>query len=435
MRCRPAGAQQSFQASRCRSRGRGSGFYGWPIVGYSAIAIALTAPGQTAGVSVFINPLIADLGISRTQISTAYLVGTLLGAGAMPLAGGAVDRWGPRRVIAAIGGLFGTVLIALSFVAGIVGLTAGFVGLRLAGPGALALIAPLTVAYWFDKRRGLALGIAIAAGNVGLSVIPVLVERLIAGLGWRQVWAIEGLAVWAILVPLAVFGIRNHPADLGQHVDGRPPVAEEDPRPTPPEGWPVRAAARTGMFWAMTACLAIASMLITGLLFHQIELFQQRGLSSAAAAANFLPQTAAILIATVSAGAVVDRSPKAVVVGCMAFLAAALGCFQLIHPGWTAIGYGLLLGTAYGLMRAADTAAYARYFGTAHLGAIRSIAHTSIIAAGAFGPVAISLGNELTGSYGPVLLALAVLPAAAALAVAMLPQPGTRANHRACKGQ
>lgn len=76
--------------------------------------MAMTAPGQTTGVSVFIDPLIADLGISRTQVSTAYLTGTLVGACAMPFVGRAIDRYGPRRVIALIGAAFGAILIGLS---------------------------------------------------------------------------------------------------------------------------------------------------------------------------------------------------------------------------------------------------------------------------------------------------------------------------------
>ncbi|MFD3735609.1 hypothetical protein [Streptomyces sp. NPDC058632] len=111
----------------------GARFHGWRMVAYCALAMAMTAPGQTTGVSVFIDPLIADLGVSRTQVSTAYLTGTLVGACVMPLVGRAIDRHGPRRVTAAVGAAFGTILLALSFVTGLVGLTAGFVGIRMAG--------------------------------------------------------------------------------------------------------------------------------------------------------------------------------------------------------------------------------------------------------------------------------------------------------------
>ncbi|MGY0065672.1 MFS transporter [Streptomyces sp. QTS137] len=401
----------------------GGRFHGWRIVAYSALAMAMTAPGQTTGVSVFIDPLIADLGISRTQVSTAYLTGTLVGACAMPMVGRAVDRHGPRRVIIVVAAVFGTILLALSFVTGLVGLTAGFVGIRMAGQGALSLVATTTVAYWFDKRRGLALGVTSAVGTAGISLAPLLIERLVSGYGWRQAWAIEGIAVWAVVLPLALFGIRDRPADLSQHVDGIPPDADTDPD-APLTGWPLRRALRTSVFWAVVACLAASSMLTTGLNFHQIALLGERGLTATEAAANFLPQTAAALLVTLAVGTLIDRlPPKVVLAAAMVILACGVLSALLVSPGWTAIGYGILLGASGGLLRVVESATLPRYFGTAHLGAIRGTAHTVTIAASAFGPLAVSLGHDLTGHYGPALIALTAVPVLAALAVLVAREP------------
>lgn len=399
------------------------------MVALSTVAMAMTAPGQTHGVSVIIDPLIADLGISRTQISTAYLAGTLLGACAMPLVGRAVDRHGPRLVMSVVGVVFGGVLLALSTVSGIVGLTAGFVGLRMAGQGALSLVATTTVAYWFDRRRGFALGVVGAVGTAGISLAPVVFERLVTATSWRETWLIQGLAVWAVVVPLAVLGIRNRPADVGQYPDGTPPADGRQPADDR-TGHTPREAARTGMFWVIAACLSSGSMLGTGLAFHQIDLLGERGLSPAEAAANFLPQTAAVLVITLGAGALLDRlSPKAVLTGSMLVLSAAVFAAGAVAPGWSALAYGLMLGASGGMNRAVDSAAVPRYYGTAHLGAIRGAAHTAVIAASAFGPVAVSLGHDLTGGYGPALPCLAVLPLLVAVAAVLVREPEPARRH------
>lgn len=162
---------------------RPDNFYGWHIVAYAAIALAATAPGQTAAVSAFIDPMIRDLGVSRGQISTAYLVGTLTGAAAMPFVGRAIDRFGIRRSMLVIGALFGAVLLSLSLVRGLTGLTIGFVGIRLLGQGALGLTATTAAARWFVRRRGSALGIVSAANAAGISAAPLLLERLISAHG------------------------------------------------------------------------------------------------------------------------------------------------------------------------------------------------------------------------------------------------------------
>lgn len=340
----------------------------------------------------------------------------------MPLIGRSVDRFGPRAVMAVVGAVFGAVLLLLSLVSGIVGLTAGFVGVRMAGQGALTLVATTTVAYWFDRRRGLALGVTSAVGAAGISLAPILIEALIAHIGWRQAWAVEGLLIWALVVPIALLGIRDRPADLGQHVDGEPPASDgADESAT---GWPLRQVLRSGMFWAVAGCLAASSMLVTGLNFHQIALLGERGLSPVAAAANFVPQTVAALLAGFAAGALLDRvPPRAVLTAAMAVLAASVLCVRFVEPGWTALLFGFLLGGSGGVLRSVEAAALPRYFGTAHLGAIRGCAHTITVGASAFGPLAVSIGRDLTGSYAPAMLAFAALPAAAAIWVLCAREP------------
>src|SRR5690606_4398860 len=194
-------------------------FYGWRLVLLAALAMAMTAPGQPAGVTPFLRPMSAELGLSSSSMSTAHLVGTLGAAAALPLVGRVIDVYGPRRVIIVIGLVFGASLLALSVVQEIIGLTAGFIAVRVAGQGALSLAAITVASYWFDRRRGLALAAVSAGGFAGIQLTPILLERLIATIDWRQVWQLEGLAVWAIVLPLALM-LRDRPHHVGQQVDG-----------------------------------------------------------------------------------------------------------------------------------------------------------------------------------------------------------------------
>ena len=384
------------------------GFYGWRIVVFAAIALALTGPGQTYGVSVFVDPMIEDLGISRTQMTTAYLIGTLVGALALPWIGQAIDRFGVRRTMAIIGALFGGLLIGMSLVSNIVGLTAGFIGIRMMGQGALNLTATTAVALWFTRKRGLAMGIVTAAGGVGMTLIPLLGERLIADMGWRNAWLIEGLAVWAIVLPIALLGIRNRPSDVGQYVDGD--KATDAP---PAEVWGVtrKEALRSSFFWLVTAAVATISTITTAVVFHQIDLLGSRGLTPTEAAANFLPQTVATLIATLGIGALADRvSPRIVLVMSMGMMAGGLLLATAVTPGLLAIAFGMLIGASGGAMRVVEATELPRYFGTLHIGAIRGVVTSVGIAGAAVGPVLFSLGHDVTGNYTAVLLASVALP-------------------------
>lgn len=399
-------------------------FYGWPMVAFAALAMSLSGPGQTVGVSVFVDPMVDGLDISRTALSTAYLVGTLVGAAVLPFIGQALDRFGVRKVMAIIGALFGGVLVAMSVVTSIVGLTAGFIGIRLLGQGALTLAATTSIALWFSKKRGLAMGILSAAGGVGMTTVPLITEGLITDFGWRTVWVIEGITIWLVVVPLALFAIRNRPSDIGQHVDGDPltPAVID-------QGWGVtrKAAARTGFFWVVTAAVTTSAMLATAVAFHQIDLLGSRGLTPTEAAANFLPQIVATLLVAIGIGALADRVAARILLAVsMILLAGGLVWGTLVTPGWSAIAFGMLIGASAGALRVIEAADLPKFFGTTHIGAIRGLVTSIAIAGSALGPVLFSLGHDVTGDYNVVLLIGAVIPTIVAAAVFLTRTPHPR---------
>jgi MFS family permease len=385
----------------------------WRILFSATAAIALTAPGQTVGLSVFVDPLITDLHLTRTQISTAYLIGTLTGAAALPWVGRAVDRWGVRRPALIIAAGFGAALIGLSWVTDLFGLAAGYVGVRLAGQGALTLVATTAVALWFDRRRGTASGVSTAVGGMGISLTPVLTELLISEFGWRTAWTVQGVAIWVILVPIALFGLR-----------GAPPVREHAGTRHGGQGFGPGEALRAPLFWVIAAGVAASGMLITALSFHQISLLAEHGMSATEAAANFLPQTVAGLAASLVIGPLCDRfSARPMIVACMALLAAGMLWTPQVAGGARALVFALLLGAAGSAIRTVEVAVIPRHFGVAHLGAIRGIVHFVTVASSAFGPIVLALGQEASGSYTPVVLSLAIIPATIAVAALVVPLP------------
>ncbi|GAA5101717.1 MFS transporter [Haloechinothrix salitolerans] len=384
--------------------------------------VAATAPGQTAAVSVFIDPMIAELGISRSAVSLAYLVGTLSGAAAMPFVGRALDRYGARRVMVCVAAVFAVALFGLSAVSGIVGLTAGFVVIRMAGQGALNLAATTVVALWFHRRRGTAIGIVGAIGASAISLAPVLLERLIAHWGWRTTWLAEGVFVAVVVIPIVWFAIRDRPADLGQRPDG----VGDEPDTAAADGWGMtRAAAlRTPFFWVLTAMVASIWMLVTGINFHQISLLTAQGLTTVEAAGNFIPQTIANLAATFAAGYLTDRiGARYLILASMATLAAALAIGTSVTSGMVAIAFGALVGTAGGAVRGFEAATFTHHFGTRHIGAIRGVVTAISVAASAFGPLLFATIHDVTDSYAPALLGALAFPAAVMVAAIVVPAP------------
>jgi MFS family permease len=393
------------------------------VVTAGAAAYVLTAPGQTAAVSVFIDPVVAELGVTRSAVSTAYLIGTLAGAAALPFVGRAMDRYGARPVLLAVGAVLGAVLVGLSAVTELVGLTAGFVGIRFAGQGALTLVATTLVTYHVQRRLGTAIGIVTAVGSAGISLVPIALEALIAEHGFRTAWFGQGIAVWVLILPIALLGVPRR----RKRTDPTPTDGPDGPVEAVTEPWsgPGRGVVlRSPMFWVLAAGIGVLALVGTALTFHQVDVLGERGLTSAEAAATFLPQTVAGLVCTLLIGMLLDRvSPRPVMVGSMLVLVVALVAGGYIGPGWGAVLYGVALGAAGNSFRTVEAAALPRYFGTASIGEVRGIVHAVAVAASAVGPVLLAFGHDWAGSYRPLLLAMTVLPLGLVAGVLLVREP------------
>jgi MFS family permease len=82
-------------------------FYGWIIMLVGTFGLIMTSPGQTYAISIFLETIIADLGLSRSLVSLLYTGGTLAGSFALPLVGRQIDQRGPRFMVGLIASLFG----------------------------------------------------------------------------------------------------------------------------------------------------------------------------------------------------------------------------------------------------------------------------------------------------------------------------------------
>lgn len=400
----------------------------------ASIALALTAPGQTAAISVFIDPLIGSLELPRTVVSTAYLIGSLSGVLVLPLLGRLIDRYGPRRFMLAVGLCFGGILLAATAVTELVGLTAAFIGIRLGGQSALNLVATTTVAVHVDRHRGFAMGVTSALGTAGISLAPVLLEPLIAALGWRVVWGWEGLAVLLLVVLGAAFVLPKSPPPTprdsgtsnGDNAgSGRCTSLAVD--------WTPAEAARTRMFWLVSSGVGTCSLVSTGLMFHLVSVLGERGLSPAEAAATFVPQTLAGLGASFALGWLADYiDDRMLIIVVMAVLVGATAGAGWVQPGWSVFIYGGALGICINGIRTLEAVAFPRCFGLRHLGALRGRIHAVTVGGSSLGPVLLAFGRATADSYRPALLVLCTLPLMV-LAFALVvkhppPQPPGRAR-------
>ena len=388
------------------SEGGGPGLYAFWIVVSASVMMAMTAPGQTIAVSVFVDPMIVGLDLTRSQMSVAYLIGTLGGAAALPWVGRLIDRFGVRRASACVASAFGLALIAMGGTRGFATLILGFVGIRLLGQGSLSLISTTAVALWFSRRRGLAIGITTSVGAAGISLAPLVIAAIISRSGWRTAWLIAGVIVWVVVLPMTRILRDARPATRSD-----PCVLASAPQVSPAASWSRAEAIRTLMFWTIAGAVGTTALVTTGIAFHQISLLGERGLTVTQAASNFLPQTGAAIVVSFGMGALVDRfAPRFLLVSTMGLLAGAIVLAQVARPGALAIAFGIAAGSSTGAMKTLEATIVPRSFGVDHLGTIRGTMLALQVGASAYGPTLLALGFERWRSYGPMLSLLLILP-------------------------
>lgn len=394
-------------------------FAGWRILILAILAGALTGPGQTIGVSVFVPHLGRELGLTDADVAGAYMAGTLLGATAMPRIGGWIDIAGVRRAMTAIGAAFGAALVAMSTVWALLPLAAGFALIRMFGQGALTLVSSVAVSHWFERRRGMAIGIMTTSVAVLMSLVPVALTFTIDAFGWRWAWIVAGVVVWATVMPIGWFGMIDRPRDVGQAPDGRiaePAAAAASARP----GTPRSVALRTRVMWVAMAAVATQSALVTALNFHQITLLGEAGLTPTEAALMFLPQVIGATGASMALGLLTDRIRGGFVLAIgMGLMAIPLVLVRGLSSPASVIVYAVLLGAAAGGLFAANAALLPKWFGVGHLGAISGVMTFVMVAGSAVGPFALSLVKGFTGAFGTAATWFVVVPivvAAAAIA-------------------
>jgi MFS family permease len=395
------------------------------ILGVASMAMFMSGPGQSYSMAAFIDPMLADLGLARSQYSMAYLVATLISGALLPMVGRLLDRRGARLVLPIVAGLLGLACLGMSRVGALLGLYLGLTFVRSLGQGALTLVGTWMVSQWFERRRGLAMGLLGLGSTLSFMAFPTGNLAMIQGLGWRGAWVALGLGVWGLLMLPALFLVRNRPEDLGLEPDRLPPPAGPDDGTKPHAAgagsyasWTSGQALRTPSFWKVVAALSTSAMVSTGLVFHQVSILGERGLSGGAALSLLTIQAAFACATSLVGGALADRvAPRRLLALSMALMAVAM-VFLLVpvSPG-TALLYSALLGLHTGIQRFSGAVTLAGFFGRGHFGSIKGIAMSLVIAASALGPLPLALAKDLLGRYDLALIALMAFPVAAGIAV------------------
>jgi MFS family permease len=387
-------------------------FYGWWIVLVAGIGLSVhAAPILTFTFGVFLKSFSQEFSWSRGQASLAVSLLTLGVTVAAPFLGRLVDRFGARRVILPSTLLFGVGVLSLYFLsAHLWHFYTIFLCLGVVGSGTTAVPYAKVISRWFDRQRGLALGLALVGASVGIAAMPSVAQALITSVGWRSTYVFLGLLTMGITFPVVGLFLTETPQQMGLWPDGEANAAATAAKKLEPEpGLSSREARYTATFWLLVSAAFLISASFVGCLIHLVPLLTDRGVSAQSAALATSVGAGGALLARAGTGYLLDRF-FVVYVAVPFFCGSALGILLL----WSGVAEGLAFVAAVlvGLGQGAefDILPYAisRYFGLLAFGEIYGYTFAAVTLGAAVGPFVMGVSFDATGSYSLALISFAV---------------------------
>ena len=369
-------------------------FYGWYVV---MACVVGTAMGWAVAVifsfSSFAPLLHNEFGWSFTSIGVAMALFGWCIVITSPVVGWLIDKHGPRRVLLPSIFLLGLVVCSMSMLNS--SIISFYVGMSLMGIfGAGTGVAPYSkiLLGWFDKKRGLALGIGLSGVGLGAFLAPLFIEAVTDAYGWRGAYLALGCSIWVISGIVCYVFLKNSSSEMGLKMDGAGKLTVEDEeRLLTKTGFSVKEATSKRIFWLLIVSFFVLGITMSGVVVHMKQLLIVSGVAITDAAQVLSILGIAVILGRILAGYLMDRI-FAPYVAVMFFLGPMIGYFMFIQgvTGFEAIVALFLFGVAVGAEFDILSFFTSKYFGMKNFGILFGWIFASF-------QIGQSLGAYLTG--------------------------------------
>jgi predicted MFS family arabinose efflux permease len=381
------------------------------VLGSTLSLIVSNGPILFFTFAVFLKPISDQLGWSRGEVSLAVTAGLFLGGFATPFAGIAIDRWGIRRVTLVFVTLFAASFAAISLTTANVTvfiLLYAICGMFASGQAPLPYAK--AISGWFEDRRGLALGIAMAGVGVGIAVMPQVTRVLLNSFDWRSTYLIVGLITWLVAFPSVLLFVKDPPK--GQGARGSAAMEGDD----------MSFALRHKDFWLTVIAAFLVVIAINGVIAHIVALLTDHGVPGGVAVRMLVAVGLSAIVGRLLSGYLLDRL-FAPYLAAVIFLVPLVGVAILLS-GTTATPLVVIAAICLGLGLGAEVDIIGflvgRYFGLRCYGEIYGYIFAVFTVGTGIGPYLMGVSFDATASYKAALVGFCALLLLSSVLIAML---------------
>ena len=342
---------------------------------FGALLMALASFGQTFFISLFGGQMRHDFGLTDGGLGTAYAVATFASAFTLQRVGRWIDLVGVRRYTIGAAFLLASACALMTVNTTVPGLVLAFYLLRLGGQGLMVHTALTATARGFPRERGTALSLANLGGAVGEGLLPLAVAGALIVADWRIVWGVAAVIVMAG-ASIAVWPLLGGSGETTPTTGMRAAHRHAHQRG--------RSVWRDTGFLLMLPVVLAPSFIITGFLFNQAHLLQEKGWVFEIWASWFVTFALTRGVAMVLIGPVIDALGAVRLLPLFALpLVIAMASIAFVHASWGMPLFLLPTGLSAGLSSTLLTALLVELYGAVRLAEVRAtLASASVIASG-----------------------------------------------------
>ena len=370
--------------------------------------------------SIFAGPVTEATGWSMSQFQLAFTFKSL-GVLSAPIHGYLVDRYDPRKVVLGSIFLFGAAVCLVGPMAGfgIVGYYVAWLLAAILGQSTGPVGWTKFVTSWFDRQRGIALGIVLSGSGFFAFVGPPLLVRAIDNFGWAASYTMLGIAILLISFPVSFLFLKATPAGEAREAK------------TERKG-DLATALKGYRFWLIVVSFSFLGFVIAGLISNLVPMLELRGIARSDAAALAGLVGFSVIAARVIVGMLLDRF-WAPAIATISLGLPALSCLALLGtidlpPVLMVALIGLSAGAEF------DILAYlvSRYFPREAYGRIYSVTFMAMAGGAGIAPPVFGANLDWFGNYDTILIVSAIIFAVAPLTLLGLgrtpdPEPAPQA--------
>lgn len=375
-------------------------FYGWVVV-ITFFIICTTLYGVYFSFGIFFKSIESEFNLTRAATSAILSANVLLGGIFAFFAGWLLDKFGPRSVVLLMG-LFSGLSLLLTSQTNALGQLFLTYGLLLAmGTGAIFVVPTSTIARWFNKKRGLALGIASSGIGLGPAFIAPFATYLIARFDWRLAYLIIGLITWVIVLPLSRL-LKGDPQEIGARPDGAKAKVTGDVKDSiiSLPSLSLHQALRTRSFWLVLFTWVLYAFNVFLVTTHLVPHATDIGFSAGEAATIVSVLGGGAIAGRVLMGIASDRIGRRLTpIVCTLLLAGAMLWLVGSQELWRLYLFAAIFGFGYSGVSSSMGALLGDTFGLGKIGSILGLLEIGLGTGAAIGPVVGGLIFDINQSY------------------------------------